>query len=315
MDRTEMNNQPLSHEDATALTSGALPPDRPNLVTLAAAIDDYRDAFTGPAPQPSPELVGWLTGTPVLPEHGTESTATAATPLAARTSPLQRRIRAAARALAALGVTAKIALGGTAAVAAVAAAGAVGALPEGPQAVFDRILGKDHADAPVPQTPSDDIAKTGTTPAGTHADVGFGEESHTRLRSPSPITSEPPQGGGSTEGAQDTTSGPHRGGTHPAPHSDATDDSHHSDNEPHKDPDHESDDEPDRESDDEPDHESDDEPDRESDHESDDGDERGQADDTEENDGSSDGADVDGSTNSNDDAEEVDAETEETSSN
>jgi hypothetical protein len=172
-------------------------------------------------------------------------------------------------------------------VAAVAAAGAVGALPEGPQAVFDRILGKDHADAPVPQTPSDDIAKTGTTPAGTHADVGFGEESHTRLRSPSPITSEPPQGGGSTEGAQDTTSGPHRGGTHPAPHSDATDDSHHSDNEPHKDPDHESDD----------------------------GDERGQADDTEENDGSSDGADVDGSTNSNDDAEEVDAETEETSSN
>ena len=291
MDRTEMNNQLLSHEDAMALTSGALPPDRPDLVALAAAIDDYRDAFTGPAPQPSPELVGWLTGTPVLPEHDTEFTATAATPLAARTSPLQRRIRSAARALAALGVTAKIALAGTTAVAAVAAAGAAGVLPEGPQAVFDRILGQDHADAPIPRTPSDDRANT---PSGTDADIGSGEEGQTELRSPSPTTSAPPQRGGSTDGAQDPTSGPHHGESQPAPHSDATDDSDHSDNEPHEDPDHESDDEPDGESDDV--------------------DERGQADDAEEHYGSSDGDDADRPTTSSDDADEVDAETDNASS-
>jgi hypothetical protein len=306
MDPSEMNNQTLSHDDAMALMAGSLPEGRPDLVALAAAIEDFRDAFAE-APQPSPELAGWLTGAPASRERGTESTAPAATEVQTRTGALSGGMRAAARALAGLGVTAKIALGGTAALAAVASAGAVGALPDGPQAVFDRILDNNHADAPLPRTPSDQTAQT-DTPRGARAEAGSGEQRHTQQRSPSQTTRET-QAGGSGDRSQDTTSNPPRGGSDPAPESEGRDDSDDSRNDRPEGPDKEPA-EPDNQFDDEPDEES------ERERERDDGDERSQGDDAEETDDSSDAAaDADDSRDSSDDKEDVDAETEEASSN
>lgn len=196
-----MNNEPLSHDDAMVLTGGSLPQHRPDLVALAVAIDDFRDAFNEPAPQPSPELVGWLTGAPAPPFPGTMSLATAATPLATRTSPMRRRIQAAARALAALSVTAKVALGGTAALAAVAAAGAVDVLPEGPQGVYDRIVDNGAGDATVPRTPPDPAAESDLR-AGT-SDTGSANQPRTEPRSPAPNPVEAP-GEDSSEQSQAT---------------------------------------------------------------------------------------------------------------
>jgi hypothetical protein len=316
-----MKNQSLSRDDAMALTAGSLPADRPDLVALAAAIDDFREARAEPAPQPSPQLMGWLTGAPPLPQDGAATTATAAAPARACISPFQRRIRMAARALAGLSVAAKIALGGTAALAAVASTGAVGALPEGPQAVFDRILNNDHADAPLPRTPSDQTAQSDTGPASrsdarsdARSDPGSGsdEQLHMEQRSPNPSVPEP-QRGGSTESPHNTTDRPPRSGGGPASHTDETDDS---DDEGHEDSDAESGDEPDNDADDEfdgepddgPDDQRDDESDDQSDHEHD----RSQTDDTDETEEPGDAAaDVHDSSNSTDNAAGVDAETEE----
>jgi hypothetical protein len=316
-----MNDQPLSHEDATALMAGSLPADRPDLVVLAAAIDDFRDAFAEPAPQPSPELRGWLTGAPALLRHGTESAAMAATPVGARTgAALRRRMRAAARALAGLGVAAKIALGGTAALAAVATAGAVGVLPEKPQAVFDRIIGNEHADALAPRTPldqsadtiarADPRADTDAPPAiDPRSDAGSREQRHTDQRSLSHNTSErPDRDSGGT--SQDATSNPPRNERDPVPDSDEPDDVDH---ETQEDAGDEPDDQPTDEPEDQSDEESDDAPEDQSDEESDDdhGDDGSQADDEEETDASSDDAapDADDSVDSSDDADDGDAET------
>jgi hypothetical protein len=304
MDRSEMNDQTLSDDDATALMAGSLPEDRPDLVVLAAAIVDFRDAFAEPAPQPSPELMSWLTGAPaLLLLHGTESAAPAATPVrACARARLRRRIRTAANALAGLGVTAKFALGGTAALAAVAAGGAVGVLPEKPQAVFDGIIDNDHADPPLPRTPLD---KSATTDAGPDADAGAesGEQRHTEQRSPSQNSSERQDRDSGDRRSQDATS-PRDGETDPAPGLDGSDDSDDSDNESQEDPDDHSDD-------DQSDDESQEDPDDHSDDDQSDDDGSG-ADDTEEIDGSSDdAADADGSSNSAEDADDVDAETSE----
>ena len=297
-----MNNQPLSHDDTIALLTGSPSHDRPDLVALAAAIDDFRDAFAEPAPQPSPELFAWLTSAPAQPQYSAESTTPTATPVRARTGGLKRRIRAATRTLAGLGVTAKLTFGATAALAAVASAGAVGVLPEGPQAVFDRILDNNHPDVTLPRGPVDEPAKSGTR-ADPRSEAGAEEQRHTEQRPPRQTTSEP-QADGSDDRSPDATSDLPRGGSHPVPDSIAPNDSDDSDNERHDDPGNEPDDGPGHESD------------EESDDQSEDADDGSQADDAEEADGSSDdAADGDGSSESSDDADDVDAETEEASSN
>jgi hypothetical protein len=326
MDRTEMKNQPLSHDDASALMSGQLPQDRPDLMALAAAIDDFRDAFAEPAPAPSPELMGWLTGAPAQPLRTSESAAPTAVPVRGRTSArLRQRIRASARALAGVGLTAKFAFGGTAALAVVGAAGAVGVLPEKPQEVFDRIVGNGHPQAPVTPTQADEAAKTGALPdappdAGAEADFpsGSGEQ-----RPPRQNTPEREEGSG--EPSHDTSSPPPRGEADPAPDSDRPEDSgdeHQGsrDDELEDQPDDEHDDEPDEgadEPEDQPDDEHDDEPDEgadepedQPDDEHDDGSDAEPAD-KEETDGSSDDtADEDDSSNSSDDVDDFQVEVE-----
>ena len=319
-----MNNQPLSHDDATALMTGSPPPDRPDLVKLATVIDDFRDALAEPAPQPSPQLADWLTGAQPLRLLGTEPTATDQTPV--RTNALRRRIRATARALAALGVTAKIALGGTAALAAVASAGAAGVLPQGPQAVFDRLLDNNHADTPLPPTPSNYTQETGTPPGG-RPDADSGAQGHTEQRSPDQTTSEPQDrdSDDSDDRSQRATTDPARGGSDPPPGRDETEDSDEAEPErlerPNDQPDHDSDAEEDHESggedDDEDyesggedggeDHESDDEPDH-FDDDSDGEEDRSDVDDSAEDDSSSDASHLDGSTDTRDDAEHLDTE-------
>lgn len=115
---------------------------------------------------------------------------------------MRRRIRAAVRALAALSVTAKVALGGTAALAAVAAAGAVDVLPEGPQAVYDRIVDNGAGDATAPRTPPDPAAESDPR-AGT-SDPGSANQPRTEQRSPLPNPVEA-QGEDSSEQSQATT--------------------------------------------------------------------------------------------------------------
>lgn len=254
-----MNNQPLSHEDAMVLTGGALPQARPDLVALAVAIDDFRGAFAEPAPQPSPELVGWLTGAPAPPLTGTEPTATAATPLAARTSPMRRRVRAAARALAALSVAAKIALSGAVALAAVAAAGAVDVLPEGPQAVYDRIFDNGPGAATVPRRPPDRAAESDPR-LGARAITGSGEQPRTGPGTPVPNPLEA-QDEGSSERSEDTSSDRSGSVGEQSPRPGTTNDSASVDDDRRagqdEEPDDEAADEPDDEVGDDPDHEPD----------------------------------------------------------
>lgn len=199
MDHSEMNSQPLSHDDAMALTGGSLPQDRPDLVALAAAIDDFRETFTKPAPQPSATLVGWMTGAPALPPHGVGTTVPVATPVHPRTGVLRRWTRTAAGTLTGLGLAAKIALGGTAALAAVTTAGAIGVLPEGPQGVFDRILDNNQTDTPPPAPPS--------TPATPPDDAGSGARHGHEHRLPIGDTSDPQDSGGPDK-SQDVPSEP-----------------------------------------------------------------------------------------------------------
>lgn len=281
-----MNSQPLSHDDAMALTGGSPPQDRPDLVTLAVAIDDFRKTFTEPAPQPSATLVGWMTGAPALPPHGIGTTVTAATPAHTRTGSLRRWIRTATGALTGLGVTATIALGGTAALAAVTTAGAIGVLPEGPQAVFDRILDDNRTDAPPPGPPS--------TPATPPDDAGSGARHHHEQRFPIADTAEP-QGGGGVDTSQDVMSEPARDMNAPTPEREE---------ENHPETDDERLEYPDPDSNDEPDEGL-------SGQDSDDGPERSQDEDAEQTDGSSeDAVDVSGSGTDSDDAEDGDAATE-----
>lgn len=228
-----MDDQLLFHDDATALMAGSLPQDRPDLVVLAAAIHGYRDAYVAPAPQASPELMGWLSGTPTPPRNGTE-VPTAATPVRARASARRWR-RTAASALTGWGVAAQIALGGTAAFAMVATAGAVGVLPDGPQVVFDRILDTNRTEAPPPNTPVDEGADIDAPLA-----PGPDEQRFTKPRSPSqdtPARQDPD----SENTSQDTTGDRPRGERETAPSSDESDESA---NETKKDPDDRSDDRP-----------------------------------------------------------------------
>lgn len=202
-------------------------------------------------------------------------------------------------------------------------------LPEAPQAAFDRILGNDRADAPLPHTPFDETPETDTRPDA-RSDVG--EQRHTEDRSPAQSNTVERQDRGSGDHAQDALSDPPRAERDPAHDSVMSGDSDDSDKERPESPDKESDegadegaDEPERdgrEADDQPDDEgseSDDQPDNdgtESDDQSDDdlGDDGSQADDTEEMDGSSDdAADADGSSSSSDDADDVEAQTGEVS--
>lgn len=227
-----MDDQLLFHDDATALMAGSLPQDRPDLVVLAAAIHGYRDAYVAPAPQASPELMGWLSGTPTPPRNDTE-VLTAATPVRTRAN-YSRWRRTAASASTGWGVTAQIALGGTAALATVATAGAVGVLPDGPQMVFDRILDTNRTEAPPPNSPVDE------TDIEAPLAPGPGEQRLTEPRSPSqdtPARQDPESGNTS----QDTTGDRPRGERETAPSSDESDES---DNETKKDPDDRSDDRP-----------------------------------------------------------------------
>jgi hypothetical protein len=289
MNHSEMNSQPLSHDDAMALTGGSLPPDRPDLVALAVAIDDFRKTFTEPAPQPSATLVGWMTGAPARPPHAIGTTVTVATPAHTRTGSLRRWVRTATSALTGLGVTATIALGGTAAVAAVTTAGAMGVLPAGPQAVFDRILNDDRTDAPPPGPPS--------TPATPPDDAGSGARHHHEHRFPIADTTEP-QGGGGVDTSQDVTS-------EPAPDLNAPTPEREEENYPETDderlenPDPDSNDEPDESDEGLSAQDSDDEP------------ERSQDEDAEQTDGSSeDAVDVSGSGTDSHDTDDGDAATE-----
>lgn len=284
-----MNGRPLTHDDAMALTRGSLPQDRPDLVALALAIDDFRQTFTEPAPQPSATLIAWMTGSPALPPHGVGTTLTVATPVHTRTGSLRRWTRTATRALAGLGVTMKIALGGTAALAAVATAGAIGVLPGGPQAVFDRILDDNRTDAPPPGPPP--------TPATPADDAGTGARHHHEHRLPTADTSEPQ--GGRVDGSQDVTGEPARDMNTPAP--EREEENHtETDDERLKDPADDSDGEPNEESDE-----------GLSSQDSNDGPKRSQDEDAEQTDGSGgDAVDVSGSGTDSHDAQDHDAATE-----
>lgn len=292
MDHSEMNSRLLSDQDAIDLMAGRAPQGRPDLEALAEAIADFRDAFTEPAPQPSPELVGRLTGVPVLPRHETDTRATAVAPLRPHTSPLARWIRTAVRALAGLGIAAKVGLGGTAALAVVTAAGMTGVLPEGPQAVFDRIFDKQQTDQPSPGSPSEETSESETP-------TGSGAEEAGKPPSPAPITSRPGDRGGDGKSPNMTGEQSPSGGGQPAPQPKRPGNPGNPGSNPsHEGPENEPDDEAEPDGDagfeDEPRYQPDDE------------DDLGHPDETEENEDSSDRVDADRSSDSSTDTGDID---------
>lgn len=161
MEDSEMEKRALSDEEVEAVLRGEVPAGRGDLIDLAVAMQEVREAVPTEAPVPSPALVAWL--------NADRRTVHAEPSVVRRTRP-----RAVAW-IAGLGLGAQAALGATGAAAVGAGAGLTGVLPSEAQLLVDDFLGLDRTGDEVESTDGDSGAPgarttTGATDAGSPSD-------------------------------------------------------------------------------------------------------------------------------------------------
>ncbi len=154
----------LTDHDAQHLMSGEIPPGRPDLADLAAAMSELRgSSWAAVAPQPSSELAQILNGRSAAPvsvreaEGAPISRPVAATAPASAVAKLTTGVRKMITWPSGLELPSKIALGAGLFAFAVSGVGAAGALPGPAQPAFDHLVATatdadDKADNSVPPT-------------------------------------------------------------------------------------------------------------------------------------------------------------------